>query len=94
MERLRQLYESVLSELDLQYCEQLIHHKLFVAHPRHFNGVPLSYIPFSYVVQRENQIVVTLPNAPHMGFNCGPNVAVARNFATVQWVRQFIGNYY
>lgn len=69
-------------------CHRLIDHKRFLLHPRHFQA---KNIPIFMAVQKASTLVVTLPGTPHFGFNAGINFATAREFATVDWVKTYIG---
>ncbi|XP_052130837.1 uncharacterized protein LOC127751391 isoform X2 [Frankliniella occidentalis] len=64
-------------------CMGLLGHKYHIPTPAwlHSKG-----IPFKVVQQRSHQAVLVAPNAAHFGFNLGPNVAEAVNFATTKWV--------
>jgi hypothetical protein len=85
---------SVLDEMGIESggakypCHRLIDHKKFLLHPRYFQE---RNIPIFMAVQKPSTLVVTLPGTPHFGFNTGLNYASAREFSTVEWVKNFIG---
>lgn len=69
-------------------CPQATMHKRFMLHP---DALRAHGIPVSRVVQRPGDMILTAPGAFHFGYNCGPNLAEATNFATKSW---FSGGHY
>ena len=64
-------------------CPAFLRHKMTVISPTVLKKYS---VPFSRVVQREGQIVISFPRAYHSGFNLGLNLAESTNFATSQWI--------
>ncbi|XP_034231373.1 uncharacterized protein LOC117639629 [Thrips palmi] len=64
-------------------CSNLLGHKYYVITPQWLQEYG---IPFNVVVQRAGESVVVCPNAVHVGFNSGFNIAEACNFATESWI--------
>jgi jumonji domain-containing protein 2 len=64
-------------------CPEFLRHKELLISPTLLeqNG-----IPFTRMMQKPGEFVVTYPGSYHSGFNCGYNCAESCNFATEAWV--------
>ena len=80
--KLEQLSRSFFPD-HFRDCPAFLRHKMTVISPTVLKKYS---VPFSRVVQREGQIMITFPRAYHSGFNLGLNIAESTNFATEQWI--------
>ncbi|KIJ67259.1 hypothetical protein HYDPIDRAFT_84235 [Hydnomerulius pinastri MD-312] len=68
---------------DTSQCPQFLRHKSFLASP---TLLAQSSCRPNFLVQRENEFVITYPRGYHAGFNLGFNCAESVNFALESWV--------
>jgi hypothetical protein len=47
-------------------------------------------IGYDRVIQEEGDILLALDEVMHFGYNLGPNIAEAWNFATLSWAKKFV----
>ncbi|KAI6657992.1 hypothetical protein LOD99_15707 [Oopsacas minuta] len=80
--KLEQLSRSFFPD-HFRDCPAFLRHKMTVISPTVLKKYS---VPFSRVVQREGQIVISFPRAYHSGFNLGLNIAESTNFATQGWI--------
>ena len=80
--KLEQLSRSFFPD-HFRDCPAFLRHKMTVISPTVLKKYS---VPFSRVVQREGQIMISFPRAYHSGFNLGLNIAESTNFATEQWI--------
>ena len=64
-------------------CSQFLRHKRFVLTPELLRA---NQVPFCCGAQRRGEFIVTFPRSYHWGFNSGPNIAEAVNFALDSWI--------
>ena len=81
-ERFEILAQGMVPEM-WRACPEFLRHKELLISPTLLeqNG-----IPFTRMMQRPGEFVVTYPGSYHSGFNCGYNCAESCNFATEAWV--------
>lgn len=82
----RSKLESLLSFPESNCTKMLTHNSLFAT--REF--LKINGIDYQVLEQREGDIAVTLSGVPHHGFNLGPNVAIAVNFAEDKWCQKAV----
>ncbi|KAF9221048.1 JmjC-domain-containing protein [Gyrodon lividus] len=68
---------------DTSQCPQFLRHKSFLASP---TLLAQSSCRPNFLVQREQEFVITYPRGYHAGFNLGFNCAESVNFALESWV--------
>lgn len=86
-------YRSKVHQLNIQLrkhlnagqrsCRDPAAHKNFFVSPK---VLQRHSIPFHIVVQRPGDLILTLPDTYHEGFNVGINVCSAVNFADAHWL--------
>mmetsp|Transcript_22813 Transcript_22813/g.73414 ORF Transcript_22813/g.73414 Transcript_22813/m.73414 type:complete len:556 (+) Transcript_22813:102-1769(+) len=64
-------------------CPDFMRHKTTMLSPAFLEQ---HGIPYTFIVQRPGDFVITYPGCFHFGFNSGVNVAEATNFATPSWI--------
>ncbi len=64
-------------------CAQFLRHKTFVLSPA---VLQQHGVPFCCGAQSRGEFMVTFPRSYHWGFNAGPNIAEAVNFALDSWI--------
>jgi len=81
-ERFEILAQGMVPEM-WRACPEFLRHKELLISPTLLeqNG-----IPFTRMMQKPGEFVVTYPGSYHSGFNCGYNCAESCNFATEAWV--------
>ena len=81
-ERFEILAQGMVPEM-WRACPEFLRHKELLVSPTLLeqNG-----IPFTRMMQKPGEFVVTYPGSYHSGFNCGYNCAESCNFATEAWV--------
>ena len=81
-ERFEILAQGMVPEM-WRACPEFLRHKELLISPTLLeqNG-----IPFTRMMQRPGEFVVTYPGSYHSGFNTGYNCAESCNFATKAWV--------
>ncbi|KAK3923885.1 Lysine-specific demethylase 4B [Frankliniella fusca] len=62
----------------------LVDHKSLVADPEFFRKH--FQVPYAQVMQEPGDFIITLPFGLHAGFNTGKNLAIASNFADLDWI--------
>ena len=79
----KEMVKPKLEDQRFENCQDFLQHKLILISPEVLtkNG-----IRFSTVIQKKNEIVCTFPFAFHQGYNEGPNLAEAVNFASERWL--------
>jgi jumonji domain-containing protein 2 len=68
---------------DHKRCAQFLRHKLFMLSPELLRA---HEVPFCCGAQSRGEFMVTFPRSYHFGFNAGPNIAEAVNFALDSWI--------
>ena len=80
------LFEALAARLfpeEHARCAQFLRHKTFVLAPE---VLAAHGVPYCCGAQRRGEFMVTFPRAYHWGFNAGPNIAEAVNFALDNWI--------
>jgi jumonji domain-containing protein 2 len=64
-------------------CAQFLRHKTFMFAPE---VLAQHGVPYCCGAQQRGEFMITFPRAYHWGFNAGPNIAEAVNFALDNWI--------
>ncbi len=64
-------------------CPAFLRHKMTLISP---STLTKQSIPYSKMIQYENEFIITFPYAYHAGFNYGFNCAESTNFALERWI--------
>ena len=76
---------------------------LYRSHPNHYQcktimlspeALCIAEIPFHQIIQKEGDLVVTLPGAFHQVINLGQNCTVSANFASQGWINYAVTHGY